>query len=222
MTESLDMEDVGMAPFRSGRRPSKLAIVGAGAVGSTMAYAALMRGAARSVALYDINAAKVEAEALDLGHGIQFMPMAEVVAPTTSRLRRRRRRHVHGRREAEARPVAPRPRGGHDPARPHRPARPRRGRAGRHLRHGDQPRRRGHLRRDADLGPAAHAAVRIGHRPGLVPAALPHRAAHRVAVQNVHAYIAGEHGDTELPLWGSASIGSVPLLEWTGSGGAGP
>ena len=43
-----------------------------------------------------------------------------------------------------------------------------------------------------------------------------------VAVQNVHAYIAGEHGDTELPLWGSASIGSVPLLEWTGRGGSGP
>ena len=41
-------------------------------------------------------------------------------------------------------------------------------------------------------------------------------------MQNVHAYIAGEHGDTELPLWGSASIGSVPLLEWPGSnGGAG-
>ena len=38
-----------------------------------------------------------------------------------------------------------------------------------------------------------------------------------VAVQNVHAYIAGEHGDSELPLWGSASIGSVPLLEWTGA-----
>jgi L-lactate dehydrogenase len=73
------MEDVGLTPFRSGRRPSKLAIVGAGAVGSTMAYAALMRGAARSVALYDINAAKAEAEALDLGHGIQFMPMAHVV-----------------------------------------------------------------------------------------------------------------------------------------------
>ena len=43
-----------------------------------------------------------------------------------------------------------------------------------------------------------------------------------VAVQNVHAYIAGEHGDTELPLWGSASIGSVPLLEWTGTAGSGP
>ena len=61
------------------RRTTKIAVVGAGSVGATMAYAALMRGAARTVALYDIDAAKVEAEVLDLGHGIQFMPMADVV-----------------------------------------------------------------------------------------------------------------------------------------------
>jgi L-lactate dehydrogenase len=42
-----------------------------------------------------------------------------------------------------------------------------------------------------------------------------------VAVQNVHAYVAGEHGDSELPLWSSASIGAVPLLEWNGLGGQG-
>lgn len=36
-----------------------------------------------------------------------------------------------------------------------------------------------------------------------------------VAVQNVHAYIAGEHGDSEIPLWSSATIGAVPLLEWS-------
>jgi L-lactate dehydrogenase len=35
-----------------------------------------------------------------------------------------------------------------------------------------------------------------------------------VAVANVHAYMAGEHGDTEVPLWSSAAIGGVPLLEW--------
>lgn len=64
---------------RPERRTSKVAIVGAGAVGATMAYAALMRGSARTVALYDINAAKVKAEVLDLAHGIQFMPMAEVI-----------------------------------------------------------------------------------------------------------------------------------------------
>jgi len=36
----------------------------------------------------------------------------------------------------------------------------------------------------------------------------------RVAVQNVHAYIAGEHGDSEIPLWSSATVGNVPLHEW--------
>jgi L-lactate dehydrogenase len=36
----------------------------------------------------------------------------------------------------------------------------------------------------------------------------------RVAVQNVHAYIAGEHGDSEIPLWSSASIGSISLSQW--------
>ena len=37
------------------RRTTKLGIVGAGAVGATLAYAALMRGAAQTVALYDLS-----------------------------------------------------------------------------------------------------------------------------------------------------------------------
>jgi L-lactate dehydrogenase len=36
----------------------------------------------------------------------------------------------------------------------------------------------------------------------------------KVAVQNVHAYIAGEHGNSEIPLWSSASIANIPLHEW--------
>ena len=31
---------------------------------------------------------------------------------------------------------------------------------------------------------------------------------------NVHAYIAGEHGDSEIPLWSAATIGGIPLLDW--------
>src|SRR5450759_834206 len=64
---------------RNTRRTTKVAIVGAGTVGATLAYAALMRGVARTVALYDIIKEKVEAEALDIVHGIQFMPMGEVI-----------------------------------------------------------------------------------------------------------------------------------------------
>src|SRR6266699_2143136 len=57
---------------------SKLAIVGAGSVGATIAYACLIRGVAKHVVLYDVNPAKVRAETLDLNHGLQFVPMATV------------------------------------------------------------------------------------------------------------------------------------------------
>lgn len=58
---------------------SKLSVIGAGAVGSSLAYAALIRGSAREIALYDIVAKKVEAEAADLLHGTQFTPTNGVV-----------------------------------------------------------------------------------------------------------------------------------------------
>jgi L-lactate dehydrogenase len=35
-----------------------------------------------------------------------------------------------------------------------------------------------------------------------------------VSTTSVHAYIVGEHGDTEFPLWSKATIGTVPILEW--------
>ena len=35
-----------------------------------------------------------------------------------------------------------------------------------------------------------------------------------VSISSVHAYIVGEHGDTEFPLWSHATIGTVPILEW--------
>jgi len=57
---------------------SKLAIIGAGAVGTALAYAALIRQSVREVALYDVNSAKVEAEALDLAHGAQFTGASRV------------------------------------------------------------------------------------------------------------------------------------------------
>lgn len=31
--------------------------------------------------------------------------------------------------------------------------------------------------------------------------------------KNIHAYIVGEHGDSEFPLWGNASVGIKPLLD---------
>jgi L-lactate dehydrogenase len=57
----------------------KVSVVGAGSVGATIAYAALIRGAPKTVALYDIDAAKVRAEVLDLNQGSQFYPTAKVI-----------------------------------------------------------------------------------------------------------------------------------------------
>ena len=39
-----------------------------------------------------------------------------------------------------------------------------------------------------------------------------------VAVGNVHGFIVGEHGDSEIPLWSSVSIGGVPAAEWRSGG----
>ncbi|WP_066312211.1 L-lactate dehydrogenase [Bacillus sp. FJAT-29814] len=36
-----------------------------------------------------------------------------------------------------------------------------------------------------------------------------------VDTRNVHAYIIGEHGDTELPVWSNANIAGTPITEWT-------
>src|SRR5438094_534609 len=45
----------------SDRNTTKIAIVGAGSVGATIAYACLIRGVAKHVALFDTNRAKVDA-----------------------------------------------------------------------------------------------------------------------------------------------------------------
>ncbi len=59
-------------------KPAKVGIIGAGSVGATIAYAAMIRGVARHICLYDITRSKVEAEVLDLNHGLLFAPQATV------------------------------------------------------------------------------------------------------------------------------------------------
>jgi malate/lactate dehydrogenase len=56
----------------------KIAIVGAGSVGTAIAYATAIQGVADEIALYDLNGAKATAEILDLQHGLQFVPSVQV------------------------------------------------------------------------------------------------------------------------------------------------
>ena len=224
MSESDDIDEGGLqGTVFSPRRASKLAIVGAGAVGSTMAYAALMRGSARTVALFDINKAKVEAEALDLSHGIQFMSMAEVVGSDDIDVL------------AGADVVM------FTAGAKQKPGQSRLDLAGATISLVQKV-----LPSIVRVAPNAvyvmvtnpvdvvtYAALKISGLPPtqlfgsgtvLDSSRLRYLIAQHtgVAVQNVHAYVAGEHGDTEIPLWSSASLGAVPLLDWNGFGERGP
>ena len=52
--------------------PTRVAIVGAGNVGATCAYALLMSGRAAEIVLIDANTARAEGEAMDLNHAVPF------------------------------------------------------------------------------------------------------------------------------------------------------
>jgi L-lactate dehydrogenase len=197
----------------------KVAIVGAGSVGATLAYACLIRGVAHTVALYDLDAAKVEAEVLDLRHGLQFVPRAEVegsdditvctgadVIAITAGAKQRPGQtrldlaatNVEMCRQLMPRLLAVAP--------------------------------------DAVIVMVTNpvdvltlAALKFsGLTPGRVlgtgtvldSSRLRDLVARQVgvAVQNVHAWIVGEHGDSEFPLWTSASVGSVPLRRFSVDG----
>jgi L-lactate dehydrogenase len=58
---------------------SKVSIVGAGAVGVAIAYASMIKGVVGSIAMYDIDGKRTRAEVMDLNHGSQFVPRCHVI-----------------------------------------------------------------------------------------------------------------------------------------------
>ncbi len=56
----------------------RITIVGAGAVGATLAYALMIRGQCDELVLIDVNREKAEGEAMDLGHGLPFVRPVDV------------------------------------------------------------------------------------------------------------------------------------------------
>ncbi|MCF7890727.1 L-lactate dehydrogenase [Candidatus Bipolaricaulota bacterium] len=59
---------------------NKIAIIGAGYVGSTIAYATMNRGFASRISLIDIDEEKAEGEAMDLSHGAAFVKPVKVTS----------------------------------------------------------------------------------------------------------------------------------------------
>jgi L-lactate dehydrogenase len=198
-----------------GRGTAKVAIVGAGRVGTTLAYTCLVKGVGKTIALYGRDPKRLRAEVLDLSHGLQFVPMATVIGSADLEICRGADVVV----VTASAPMAP---------------------SGSRL---DLAEANVALcwelvPRLVEVAPSAiflfvanpvdvvtYAALRISGLPrsqvfgtGTVLDSSRLRqlvAGHcGVAVQSVHAYVVGEHGDSEVPLWSSATIGGVPLSQW--------
>jgi L-lactate dehydrogenase len=65
-------------------RPRKVAILGAGAVGSTFAYALAQSGIADEIAILDLNQNLAQGQVLDLAHGLPFYPNIQIKVGTPS------------------------------------------------------------------------------------------------------------------------------------------
>jgi L-lactate dehydrogenase len=194
---------------------SKVTIVGAGSVGSSTAYASLIRGSARHVALYDIATQKVEAEVLDLAHGTQFTGSSDITGGSDLAV-------VEGSHVVVITAGAKQ-----DP-----------GQTRTELAGVNAGIMRKMMPRLLEVAPDAIyvivtnpcdvLTVLAQEETGLPPEKifasgtvldtsrlrwkLGQRAG--VSTSSVHAYIVGEHGDTEFPLWSKATIGTVPILDW--------
>ncbi|ALJ21972.1 L-lactate dehydrogenase [Microbacterium sp. No. 7] len=202
---------------------SKLTVVGAGAVGSSVAYAALIRGSARHVALYDIAPEKTEAEVLDLAHGAQFTGSSDIIGGSDISV-------------AAGSHVVVITAG----------AKQKPGQTRIELAATNAGILKTLMPQLLDVAP--EAVYVIVTNPCDVLTVLAHEAtdlptervfssgtvldtsrlrwllARRagVSISSVHAYIVGEHGDTEFPLWSQARIGAVPILDWVPKDGQPP
>lgn len=210
-----------MTETATDKRPSKLSVIGAGAVGSSLAYAALIRGSAREVALYDLAEAKVKAEVADLQHGTQFTATNRVMGGADISV-------------VEGSSVVIITAGAKQ-----KPGQTRLDLAATNagILTSLMP---GLLEHAPDAiyvlvtnpcdvltvvaqkvsGLPAHRVFSTGtmlDTSRLRWAIARHSGIHQT---NVHASIVGEHGDTEFPVWSNARIGDIPIRDWTDDRGA--
>ena len=192
---------------------SKVAIIGTGSVGATIAYALLMRGLARELVLIDRVTDKARAEAMDLNHGAMFVRPVDVRDGTLADC-------------AGARVVVITAGAKQQP-----------GQSRLELAEANATLFQRLIPEVVRAAPDAlllivsnpvdvltDLALRLSGLPagrvigsGTVLDTSRFRFLigryFNVSVSNVHAYIIGEHGDSEVALWSSAQIGNVRLTD---------
>lgn len=193
----------------------KISIVGAGSVGTAIAYASAIQGVGDEIALYDLNGPKATAEILDLQHGLQFVPATTVSGGDDLAVCR----------DSDVVVITA-------------GAKQKPGQSRLDLAGANADITRELVPQVLDLAPDAvllfvtnpvdvvtyvaqdiatsrgvdHHRV-IGSGTVLDTSRLRHRLAERlqVALSSVHATIVGEHGDSEIALWSIANVGGEPL-----------
>ncbi len=194
---------------------SKISVIGAGAVGTATAYALLIKEVASEIVLYDIATEKVDAEVLDLAHGTQFTGFSRITGGSDIKLTK----------DSDLIIVTA--------GAKQKPGQTRLDLASTNLEILKQllPALLAHspnaifmlVTNPCDV--LTVAAKKITGLPAhrifasgtvLDSARLRWVIAERFKVSNnsVHAYIIGEHGDSEFALWSQARIGPVPITEW--------
>jgi len=199
----------------SEQRTSKVSIVGVGSVGTAIAYACMIRGSAGAIALYDLAAKKVHAEVLDLNHGSQFVPNCTVTGSDSIEVTAGSSVVIVTAGAAQ------------------KPGQTRLELAATNVKI-VQTMMPQLLEQSPDgififvtnpvdiVTLAAARAVDLppgrifGSGTVLDSSRFRYLIAKRAGVDvgNVHGLIVGEHGDSEIPLWSSVSIGGVPALQW--------
>lgn len=188
-------------------------------MGATIAYAGQIRGVAERISLFDVHGAKARAEALDLAHGLAFTPVTTVAGSDD----------VEVCRDADVVVITA-------------GAKQKPGQTRMDLAATNVAMVRDLVPQLLAVAPAAlllvvtnpcdvvtYATLKVSGFPRtrvfgsgtvLDSARLRYLVAEhqRVAVPNVHAAIAGEHGDSEIALWSTASIGTIPLAGWNAPG----
>ena len=200
-----------------GESVMKVGIVGAGLVGSTAAYALVLRGVAREVVLIDKNRERAQAEADDIFHAVPFAHPAEVRAGDYADLQGSRvviltagvgqrpgetRLQLLARNAEVFRAVVPRIL---EHAREAvllvatNPVDVMTHLAARYAAEGEVPASRV-LGSGTTLDTARFRAL-LGRHLG-------------VDAQHIHVYVVGEHGDSEVLTWSLATVGGMPLQEF--------
>lgn len=195
---------------------AKVAIVGAGRVGSTLAYTLVTSGLARELVLVDADAERARGEAMDLADATAFFAPVDVRAGDLADTRGaavtvlaagaaqrpgETRLDLLRRNAAVLRDVVPQIRGANPDG---------------ILLVATNP-----------VDVLTYAALRLSGLPprrvmgsGTSLDTARFRAElgrhYRVDPRNVHAYVLGEHGDSEVPAWSAARLAGVSLAEFCG------